>query len=66
MREDDGRKLDHHTLEALRLRAVEQVARQAASKSSCRDLSCVNAAKDELRRGVNMAVLSAHRAVRSL
>src|SRR3954464_3160357 len=27
MREDDGRKLDHHTLEALRLRAVEQVAR---------------------------------------
>ena len=27
MREDDGRKLDHHTLEALRLRAVDQVAR---------------------------------------
>jgi transposase len=27
MREDDGRKLDHRTLEALRLRAVEQVAR---------------------------------------
>src|SRR4051794_22590653 len=27
MREDDGRKLDHKTLEALRLRAVEQVAR---------------------------------------
>ena len=27
MREDDGRKLDHQTLEALRLRAVEQVAR---------------------------------------
>src|ERR671917_1385992 len=26
MREDDGRKLDHQTLEALRLRAVEQVA----------------------------------------
>ena len=27
MQEDDGRKLDHQTLEALRLRAVEQVAR---------------------------------------
>ena len=27
MREEDGRKLDHQTLEALRLRAVEQVAR---------------------------------------
>src|SRR3954466_8509964 len=27
MREDDGRKLDHHTLEVLRLRAVDQVAR---------------------------------------
>src|ERR687894_1121394 len=27
MRENDGRKLDHQTLEALRLRAVEQVAR---------------------------------------
>src|SRR3954447_13601475 len=27
MREDDGRKLDHQTLEALRLRAVEQMAR---------------------------------------
>jgi transposase len=27
MREDDGRKLDHQALEALRLRAVEQVAR---------------------------------------
>src|SRR3982751_1690703 len=27
MREDDGRKLDHQPLEALRLRAVEQVAR---------------------------------------
>ncbi len=27
MREDDGRKLDHQTLEALRLRATEQVAR---------------------------------------
>ncbi len=27
MREDDGRKLDHQTLEALRLRAAEQVAR---------------------------------------
>src|SRR3954454_2883229 len=27
MREDDGRKLDHQTLETLRLRAVEQVAR---------------------------------------
>src|SRR3954452_4715610 len=27
MREDDGRKLDHQTLEAIRLRAVEQVAR---------------------------------------
>ncbi len=27
MREDDGRRLDHQTLEALRLRAVEQVAR---------------------------------------
>jgi transposase len=27
VREDDGRKLDHQTLEALRLRAVEQVAR---------------------------------------
>src|SRR4051812_4819072 len=26
MREDDGRKLDHQTLEALRLRATEQVA----------------------------------------
>src|SRR3954453_4501251 len=26
MREDDGRKLDHHTLEVLRLRAVDQVA----------------------------------------
>lgn len=25
MRENDGRKLDHHTLEALRLRAVDQV-----------------------------------------
>src|SRR3954467_12424089 len=27
MREDDGRKLDHQTLEAIRLRAGEQVAR---------------------------------------
>src|SRR5215218_10181245 len=27
MREDDGRRLDHQTLEALRLRAVEQMAR---------------------------------------
>src|SRR3954454_21203843 len=27
MREDDGSKLDHQTLEAIRLRAVEQVAR---------------------------------------
>ncbi len=27
MREDDGRKLDHHTLEVLWLRAVDQVAR---------------------------------------
>ena len=27
MRENDGRKLDHKTLEALRLRAVEQVLR---------------------------------------
>ncbi len=27
MRADDGRKLDHQTLAALRLRAVEQVAR---------------------------------------
>ena len=27
MRQDDGRKLDHQTLEALRLRTVEQVAR---------------------------------------
>src|SRR3954454_6996394 len=25
MRKNDGRKLDHHTLEAIRLRAVEQV-----------------------------------------
>ena len=32
--------------------------RRAASKSSCRHLSCVDAAEDELRRGVNMAVLS--------
>ena len=31
---------------------------RAASKSSCRHLSCVDAAKDELRRGVNMVVLS--------
>jgi putative transposase len=31
---------------------------RAASKSSCRHLSCVDSAKDELRRGVNMAVLS--------
>ena len=27
MRQDDGRQLDHQTLEALRLRATEQVAR---------------------------------------
>src|SRR4051795_9834710 len=27
MREDDGRKLDHRTLEVLRLRAVDQVQR---------------------------------------
>jgi hypothetical protein len=32
MREDDGRKLDHQTLEALRLRATEQVARQGSCK----------------------------------
>jgi hypothetical protein len=30
---------------------------RAASKLSCRHLSCVDAAKDELRRGVNMVVL---------
>lgn len=29
MREDDGRKLDHQTLQALRLRAVDRVARGA-------------------------------------
>jgi hypothetical protein len=31
---------------------------RAASKSSCGHLSCVNAAEAELRRGVDMAVLS--------
>jgi hypothetical protein len=31
---------------------------RAASKSSCRHLSCVDATKEELRRGVNMVVLS--------
>lgn len=29
MRDNDGRKLDHRTLEALRMRAVDQVARGA-------------------------------------
>lgn len=29
MRENDGRKLDHHTLEVLRLRAVERVEQGA-------------------------------------
>ncbi len=35
-----------------------QAVPRAASKSSCRRLSCVDAAEDELRREVNMAVLS--------
>src|SRR3954462_16031703 len=32
MRKNDGRKLDHHTLEAIRLRAVEQGRRRRAGR----------------------------------
>ncbi len=38
MREDDGRKLDHHTLEALRLRAVDHVAKGADPREVARTL----------------------------
>jgi transposase len=38
MREDDGRKLDHHTLEVLRLRAVDQVERGADPRQVARTL----------------------------
>lgn len=38
MREDDGRKLDHQTLEALRLRAVDQVERGADPRQVARTL----------------------------
>jgi transposase len=38
MREDDGRKLDHHTLEALRLRAVDRVAKGADPRTVSRTL----------------------------
>jgi hypothetical protein len=34
MREDDGRQLDHTTLEQLRLRAVRQVERGAHPRTS--------------------------------
>ena len=37
---------------------VGTVAARAASTSSSRHLSCVDAARDEPRRGLNMAVLS--------
>lgn len=36
MREDDGRKLDHKTLEALRVRAVGQVEKGPGSRTSRR------------------------------
>lgn len=38
MRENDGRKLDHDTLEALRLRAVDQVAAGADPREVSRTL----------------------------
>lgn len=38
MREDDGRRLDHQTLEALRLRAVDQVERGADPRQVARTL----------------------------
>lgn len=38
MRDDDGRKLDHHTLEVLRLRAVDQVAAGADPREVARAL----------------------------
>jgi transposase len=38
MRENDGRKLDHHTLEVLRLRAVDQVAAGAHPEEVSRAL----------------------------
>jgi len=38
MRENDGRKLDHHTLEVLRLRAVDQVAAGAHPEDVARAL----------------------------
>jgi transposase len=41
MREDDGRKLDHQTLEALRLRAVEQVARGVPAAEVGRGLAAL-------------------------
>ena len=41
MRQDDGRKLDHQTLEALRLRATEQVARGVPAAQVGADLAAL-------------------------
>src|SRR3982751_1150313 len=41
MREDDGRKLDHHTLEVLRLRAVDQVQRGVPAAEAGAGLTAV-------------------------
>jgi transposase len=38
VREDDGRKLDHHTLETLRLRAVDRVEQGADPREVARTL----------------------------
>ena len=37
MREDDGRKLDHKTLEQLRIRAVRQIEQAPIPKTSPQD-----------------------------
>jgi hypothetical protein len=41
VREDNGRKLDHRTLETLRLRAVEQVARGVPAAQVGRGLAAL-------------------------
>jgi hypothetical protein len=54
----EERYLEGDVSRAAYLRVRDRHEGRAASKSSCRHLSCVDAAKDELRRGVNMVVLS--------
>ena len=66
MREDDGRKLDHQTLEALRLRAVEQVARGVPAAQVGAGLAALGLHRCTIYRDFTVAVTDSARSPKSI